>query len=74
MLFVAMAGAGALVTATMIWTLLVSASLLRKINRYSLTCGSDSAGQLDVPEVRATAIPPRQNDGRGFARAKSTSR
>jgi hypothetical protein len=49
MLFVAMAGAGALVTATMIWTVLFSASLLRKISRYSLTRGSDSAGQLDLP-------------------------
>ena len=33
MLFVAMAGAGALVTAAMLWAALALASLLRKISR-----------------------------------------
>jgi hypothetical protein len=59
MLFVAMAGAGALMTAAMIWTVLVFVSLLRKISQRSVISGSDSSSQVDAPEVRATVLPPK---------------
>jgi hypothetical protein len=64
-MFVAMAGAGALVTAALIWTVLVFASLLRRMSRHSVTSGSGWSTQVDLPEVRATVVPPGI-DGRGF--------
>ena len=59
MLFVVMAGVGALVTAAMIWTVVVFVSLLRKVSRHPVTSGSDSSPQVGLPEVRATVLPPR---------------
>lgn len=66
MLFVTMAGAGAFVTAIMIWAVLALASLLRKISRQPAGSESEWVQQIDLPEVRATVAPPQQNDGRGF--------
>lgn len=71
MLFVAMAGAGALVTAAMIWTVLVFASLLRKVSRRSVTSTSDSSSPVDLPEVRATALSPRWKTAAGSTLVKS---
>lgn len=73
MLFVMMAGAGALVTAAMIWTVVVFVSVLGKISRRSVTSGSDSSRQVELPEVRATVLSPRKTAA-GSTLVKSAER